>query len=47
MGPMQLLKKSKKILETGVHKEEEEEEEEEDCKTISEIMRSGDFTFLL
>jgi len=43
---MQLLKKSKKILETGVHKEEEEEEEE-DCKTISEIMRNGDFTFLL
>jgi riboflavin synthase len=38
---MQLVKKSKKILETGVHKEEEE-----DCKTISEIKRSGDFTFL-
>jgi len=40
-----LLKKSEKILETGVHKEEEEEEEE-DCKTVFEIMRSGDFTFL-
>jgi len=39
-------KSLKEKLETGVHKEEEEEKQQ-DCRTISEIMRSGDFTSLI